>query len=110
MRPASGWMRPASSRSSVVFPEPLSPTSTRTAPASASSEASSEKPPSRLATWTRSMGPGAEPPRRGRPQPEQETEGHEQQQDREQHRAVEIGLQRDVDRERHGLGGALEIA
>src|SRR5439155_5718355 len=101
--------RPASSRSSVVFPEPLSPTRTVTAWSPTVISASSLKPPSRLVTRRSSTGAIPEPARRGGTQPQQETEGHDEQEDGEHHRGVEIRLQCDVDGERHGLRGPGEI-
>src|SRR5580765_7425141 len=110
MLPRSGAVRPATSRSSVVLPAPLSPTSTSVPPAGASSFASRANSPSRFWTSSSSMRGTPERPGGSGAQRQQPTEGDEQEQHRQHERRIEIGLQRDVDRERHGLRGAGQVA
>ena len=82
--PASGKARPSSSRRSVVFPQPFTPSTTTRSPARTSNETSSStgRPPGEIDAWStentagagarasaapiRTPSPGARPRRRGR--------------------------------------------
>src|SRR5262249_44208933 len=101
--------RPASRRRAVVLPEPLSPTSTRVSPERASSAPSTTNSPRDCRNEARSSGPSfGQAGGRAKPEEEEEREQHED--DGERDRDFQVGLESDIDRERHGLRDAGKIA
>src|SRR6266511_2145245 len=103
MTPSSRRSRPASRRSTEVLPAPLSPTRTVVLPAWAWKATSSANASRRLARRASSTGGERSEPQRSEPDEEQHGERDEQQEDRERDGRVQIALERQVDRQRHGL-------
>src|SRR4029077_3220682 len=117
INPRSGTSSPASRRRSVVFPAPLSPTTTRVRPSSCSISMSSETPGAppvpagrALAVRIVSIGPGSVPAGRERPQREQQRERENQEDDRQGHGGLHVRLQGDIDGERQRLSAPRQVA
>src|SRR5215211_385258 len=121
-RPRSRATRPARARSRVVLPAPLGPSSTTSSPVATTSSTSSSSRPRVRATWASRLtgtplgvapSPGGSCARAGEPAvPQGDQHG---QRDRQQDQAegdgrLQVGLQRDVDGQRHRLGDPGQVA
>src|SRR3954453_9662811 len=108
--PRSSRSRPATSRSTVVLPAPLSPTRTVVLPGSAWKAMSSWNSPRRLPRSASSTDRQTGEARRYQPNAEEHGEGDGQQEHREDDGRLHIALQRQGYRERHRLGDAGHVA
>src|SRR6187401_2472979 len=107
MDPASIGVSPASARSMVDLPAPLGPSTATVSPSAATMPASRSNSP----TWTPTD--ASRLTDRSEPSVAQRHQHHDR--DREQHQAEDdrgalLGLEQEVDRERHGLRAALDVA